>query len=90
MSYETIIPDPSRLIEGLRDTGYSFETAVADIVDNSIVAEAENIHIEIELDIEGNVHLRIIDDGYGMNVVDLLNAMKYGSRPKQNSKSLSL
>ena len=32
------IPNPGRTIEGLRDTGYNFETAVADLVDNSIAA----------------------------------------------------
>ncbi len=29
-------PDPERVIVGLRDTGYEFDTAVADIVDNSL------------------------------------------------------
>lgn len=89
MSYKTIIPDPSRLIEGLRDTGYSFNTAIADIIDNSIVAQAENIYVEIELDLDGELHLRIIDDGYGMNEEDLYDAMKYGSKPKEHAKSLS-
>ena len=28
-------PDPVRAIESLRDTGYSFNTAIADIVDTS-------------------------------------------------------
>ena len=33
-------PDPERIVNGLRDTGYNFNTAVADIVDNSISADA--------------------------------------------------
>ena len=89
MSYKEIIPDPSRLIEGLRDTGYNFNTAIADIIDNSIVAEANNIFIEIELDYSGEIELRIIDDGFGMDEEELFDAMKYGSRPKQVPKSLS-
>jgi hypothetical protein len=89
MSYKEIIPDPSRLIEGLRDTGYSFNTAIADIIDNSIVAEANNIYIEIELDYSGEIELRIIDDGVGMDEEGLLDAMKYGSKPKHVAKSLS-
>ena len=36
----TVPPDPRRLINGLRDTGYSFNVAVADLVDNSISANA--------------------------------------------------
>jgi len=89
MGYKTIIPNPSRLIEGLRDTGYSFNTAIADIVDNSIVAEARNIYIEVELLADRELNLRIIDDGYGMSEDSLMNAMKYGSKPKENAKSLS-
>jgi hypothetical protein len=49
---ESIIvdPDPKRLIEGLRDTGYNFCTAVADLIDNSIAAEATRVNIRIEMD----------------------------------------
>ena len=38
-------PDPARMIVGLRDTGYSFEAAVADIVDNSVAAGATDVQI---------------------------------------------
>ena len=34
-------PDPERIMEGLRDTGYNFNTSIADIVDNSIAADAD-------------------------------------------------
>jgi len=34
-------PDPKRMAEGLRDTGYSFNTSVADLIDNSIAAESQ-------------------------------------------------
>ena len=36
-------PEPSILIESLRDIGYSFNSALADIVDNSITANADEI-----------------------------------------------
>jgi hypothetical protein len=42
-----LLPDPVRMVEGLRDTGYQFNTAVADVVDNSIAAEATFVDIEI-------------------------------------------
>ena len=42
-------PDPERVMEGLRDTGYNFNTAIADIVDNSIAADATKIDITIYL-----------------------------------------
>ena len=42
MTTETIEvpPDVARISEGLRDTGYEFNTAIADIIDNSIAAGA--------------------------------------------------
>jgi hypothetical protein len=89
MNYEIVNPDPGRLIEGLRDTGYNFNTAIADIVDNSIVAEAEMVEITVQLDFDGNVIVNIIDNGYGMNQNELLDAMKYGSKAKKNANSLS-
>ncbi len=82
-------PNPSRLIEGLRDTGYSFATAIADIVDNSITANADTIDIRIEQTPSGEVIVLIIDDGYGMNNLELENAMMYGSKRQTNHKSLS-
>ena len=43
-------PNPARLIEGLRDTGYDFNTALADIMDNSVDAGATKIDIRIDMD----------------------------------------
>ena len=37
------IPEASSMIETLRSIGYNLETAVADIIDNSISAGARNI-----------------------------------------------
>jgi hypothetical protein len=79
-------PDAARVIEGLRDTGYQFNTAVADVVDNSVAAEASLIEILLELDFRGHVSLRIYDDGVGMDEEELLLAMQYGS-PKRKSKA---
>ena len=35
-----VLPSPKRLIEALRDVGYDFTAAVADLVDNSLAASA--------------------------------------------------
>ena len=48
-------PDSDRLIESLRDSGYSFNTAIADIIDNSITAGATNIKIKFEMDYVGDI-----------------------------------
>ena len=81
-------PNPGRTIEGLRDTGYNFETAVADLVDNSIAAESTKIDIQVDLDFRGKVRLSIADDGFGMNKLDLINAMQYGSPKRKDPASL--
>ncbi len=52
-----LIPDPQRMIEGLRDTGYEFDTAIADIVDNSIAANATKVDIKVDADVRGNIHV---------------------------------
>lgn len=80
-------PDPARIMDGLRDTGYDFNTAVADIIDNSIAAEATRICVHVDPDAQMNVTVSVADNGYGMDFDGLKNAMKYGSdkRVEQNS-----
>ena len=72
-------PDPARTIEGLRDTGYRFETAIADIIDNSISAEASTVDLKVNMDFRGNIRVSIADDGTGMDRDGLIRAMRYGS-----------
>lgn len=83
-----LLPDPVRMVEGLRDTGYQFNTAVADVIDNSIAAEATFVDIELKMDFRGHVLLSIFDDGIGMDKDGLINAMKYGSKPRPSPASL--
>ncbi len=82
-------PDPTRTIEGLRDTGYTFDTSIADIIDNCIShGKAKNIWLDVSMSFEGLIALTITDDGAGMNEVGLINAMKYGSKTLTDSNSL--
>ena len=53
-----ITPSAARLTESLRDIGYDFPSAVADIVDNSIMAGAARVEILIEFDGTGSCGLR--------------------------------
>lgn len=64
---EIVDPDPARMIEGLRDTGYEFNTAVADIIDNSIAANAGVVDVDVQMDFRGNVRVSISDNGTGMD-----------------------
>lgn len=77
-------PNASKIIEGLRDTGYEFKTAVADIVDNSIVADAERIEVSLHKDLAGKIDFYILDDGFGMDEDELITAMQYGSENNEN------
>ena len=63
----------------MRAIGYSLSTALADLVDNCIVARANTIQIFTGL---GTPDLRvgILDDGVGMTEDELLEAMRLGSR----------
>ena len=82
------VPDPNRTIQGLRDTGYDFETAIADLVDNSIAAGEANVDIRITTDFRGNIRISIADDGEGMDRDGLIKAMQYGSPQRPDPASL--
>ncbi len=72
-------------MQSLRDIGYSIETALADVIDNSITAEASEIHIRF-LWSNANPWLAISDNGYGMSYDELLLAMKLGSLNPLNER----
>ena len=85
-TYE-IIPSAKRLIKSLRDIGYDFSTAVADLIDNSIEAGASRIDIVIGF--HGNdSYVRISDNGNGMSREELKEAMKYGSEREYQEEDL--
>lgn len=84
----TNLPDPSRLIFGLRDTGYDFNTAAADIIDNSIAAGATNINIRVDLDTDGRKFVYFGDDGCGLDEQEVFDALRYGAARRENLKSL--
>jgi anti-sigma regulatory factor (Ser/Thr protein kinase) len=73
-----LIPAARRLMTSLRDMGYEFTTAVADLVDNSVEAGATRVVIDIEFEGE-NSWVRIADNGAGMTSAALREAMRYGS-----------
>ena len=88
VNHVVLPPDPERIMEGLRDTGYTFNTAIADIMDNSISAHATKIDIQVMADPHSNITVYIADNGIGMDQEALENAMKYGSRRREEKGSL--
>lgn len=81
-------PDAARISDSLRDTGYELNTAIADIVDNSIAAGATQVDITAEMDLLGKIYIAIADNGHGMDRDLLIDAMKYGSRHRDDPSSL--
>lgn len=73
-----VIPDPVSLIESMRAVGYTVEAAVADIVDNSLSAEARAVQVQYDAAV-GSPFLAILDDGAGMAPDELTHAMRHGS-----------
>lgn len=78
-AFTKVAPSAARLTESLRDIGYDFPTAVADIVDNSVAAGATRVEIEICFDGSAS-WVSIADDGRGMSHQGLEEALRFGSR----------
>jgi len=78
---ETIsaLPSAPDLIESLRDIGYSIETAIADIIDNSITAEASTINIDFLWN-DGSPWISITDNGFGMSFDELKESMRHANQ----------
>lgn len=73
------VPGAAAMIETFRAIGYSLETAVADIVDNSISAAAGNIWIN-RVWKGGESIITIKDDGHGMSGDEIIQAMRPGAQ----------
>ena len=86
---ESLPPSADRLALGMREMGYTFKGAIADLVDNSISAGAANIDIFIEAIFGGHIRVGVVDDGHGLNMEQIRDAMKYGSEAKNDPDSLS-
>lgn len=82
------LPSAARLILGMRDTGYTFTSAVADIVDNAVTAGATTISIQLEITRRGRLIFMLADNGHGMDKNSLENAMQYGSQRRVDPASL--
>ena len=72
-------PSAARLTSSLRDIGYDFPTAVADLVDNSVAAGASQVDIDLTFD-GADSSVTIADDGSGMTANGLLEALRFGTR----------
>lgn len=76
-------PDPN-LMESMRAVGYTTETAIADILDNSVSARAGTVHVFFAAAPEP--HVAILDDGEGMDRDGLIEAMRLAGRSPRSQR----
>lgn len=86
MPSRIIPPSAAALIASLRGVGYSLDTAVSDLVDNSIAAGAHSIDIRLDWN-SGKPVASIVDDGRGMDEDALVEAMRFGGTGPQRARS---
>lgn len=84
---ETIITQPSAtpVIQALRSLGYSTNTAIADLIDNSIDAKSAKIEINFNYN-QGNGNIQVIDNGCGMDENTIQAAMSIGSKNPRDER----
>ena len=85
---ESTPPDPERTKDAFSRIGYSFDEAVADIIDNSIDAEATDILVRLLYDRKSIRRVFIVDNGRGMHEETLRSAMRFGSTLKHKKSDL--
>lgn len=77
------------LLESMRSVGYSFDAAVADIIDNSITANSTSVRIQA--DITNGKYVYILDNGCGMDENAALEALRLaGTATKARNDSADL
>lgn len=82
-------PRPGRTAEIIGGTGHSFATAVADLVDNAISADATKVDVTFAPPDSGHGRwLAITDNGRGMSDAELDEAMTLGSETKYDDNAL--
>jgi hypothetical protein len=84
--YISAIPNPEYLIKSIAEQGYTLESAIADLADNSITADCTNIEILLDSDTEP-FQLFICDDGNGMSLEELKNNCKFPSSSPEHARS---
>ena len=79
-------PNPKSTIKSYRSFGYSLPSAIADIIDNSISANADEIRLEYKWSGQDSF-ISISDNGIGMNKDELVLAMTPGSKDPEELRS---
>lgn len=85
MPKETCIPNPEYLIKSIAEQGYTLETSIADLIDNSISAGAQRVEVLVDTQ-KTPFQLFIADDGSGMSADALKKNMEFPSSSMEDKR----
>lgn len=77
------------MTSALRSIGYSFEQAIADIIDNCIDHDASTVLVRFVATEDGGMRVIVADNGTGMSEAELLEAMRLGSKVQHKPEDLA-
>jgi len=83
---EDASPNPEFLIKSIAEQGYSLETSLADLMDNSISSNADKIEVLIDME-EEPFRLFLADNGDGMSEEELVRNMQFPSNSPDNKRN---
>lgn len=84
-----LAPNPARLVQILGSVGHTLPSAIADLVDNSITADATRVDIKFGRPDGGHGRwLTVADNGRGMDESTLEEAMRIGSGTEYQDNAL--
>ena len=85
VKFEDASPNPEHLIKSIAEQGYSLETSLADLMDNSISANSNKIEVLIDTDSEP-FKLFLADNGEGMSEDELSANMQFPSNSPDDKR----
>lgn len=85
MRKRVLAPNPATLLASMRAVGYDVATAIADLIDNSISAQAARVDVLYPAGPPD--YVAILDNGCGMDEERLARAMRHGSRNPDETRS---
>ena len=88
VSTTSVMPSPAGVAGALSRIGYRIEEALADLIDNSIDAEAEHARVIFLRTANRITGALIIDDGCGITEQNINQAMQFGSDNEHGESDL--
>ena len=87
-SHKWSIVAANKFIKATRDSGYSSTaSAISELVDNSIQAGATRVRVEIEQEFDNELSISVRDNGCGMDLFTLRQALRFGGSSRFNDRT---